>query len=323
MVSGGAQGVAAPDTAEGGEFHHRPVLPDQVCGLLPERVGLIVDATIGGGGHAEAMLAARPEAELLGCDRDGEAVDAAQRRLAGHAARVLIKQLRFSELASHVQAGSVDFLLADLGMSSPQLDRAQRGFSFAKSGPLDMRMDAEGQGATAHDLVNRWSAQKLEQLLRELGEERFARRIARAIVDRRKQGPIDTTEKLAALISGAVPRKHHQRIHPATRTFQALRMEVNDELGELRRLLEMAPDILAPRGRIAIISFHSLEDRMVKTAFRNWADPCVCPPRMPACVCGKVSIGHMITRKPLGASEDEKAANPRSRSAKLRGFEMA
>ena len=310
---------SSPTTGEA--FRPQPVLLEAVRGLVPPQARLIADVTLGGGGHAQALLEQHPQAELFGCDRDPAAVAAAAQRLAPFRARILLKHLRFSQVGGHLPAGGVDFLLADLGLSSPQVDEAARGFSFTRDGPLDMRMDPSGDGPSAFELVNRAKPERLREILQTYGEERFAARIVRAIEQQRRSAPIATTGTLAALVSAAVPRKFHSHLHPATRTFQALRMVVNDELGELEALLAIAPDLLAPGGRIAVISFHSLEDRQVKTRFRSWAHPCTCPPRMPACVCGKTPLGQLVTRKPLTASAAEQARNPRSRSAKLRAFE--
>jgi 16S rRNA (cytosine1402-N4)-methyltransferase len=233
----------------------------------------------------------------------------------------LVKQLPFSELAHNIIAESVDFLLADLGMSSPQLDEAERGFSFSQDGPLDMRMDP-GDGHTAADLVNRAKPEELIRMFREYGEEPFAPRIVKAIVAAREQDSIARTGQLARIVANAVPVKFHKRgYHPSTQVFQALRIAVNDELGELDRLLAMAQDLLAPGGRIAVIAFHSLEDRRVKEAFRTWENPCNCPPELPRCVCGKQPTGARLTKRPVTAGDAEQARNPRSRSAKLRVFE--
>jgi 16S rRNA (cytosine1402-N4)-methyltransferase len=315
-------------------FRHEPVLLAEVLALVPApgpaagqagqaRPRLLVDATLGGGGHAAALLEEFPGAELFGCDRDPEAVEAARERLAPFGGRVLLKQLAFSALPHHLLAGSVDFLLADLGVSSHQLESGPRGFSFTSDGPLDMRMDpAAGEPAAA--LVNHARPEALLELLRRFGEERFAPRIVQAIAQARALAPIETTGQLARLVAQAVPARFQRRgFHPATRVFQALRIAVNDELGELERLLDAAPALLAPGGRLAVISFHSLEDRIVKERFRSWEAPCTCPPSMPACVCGKVPIGRRVTRKPVVPSAAEAARNPRSRSAKLRAFELA
>ena len=305
-------------------FRHEPVLLDAVLDLVPPDARTLVDATLGGGGHAEALLRRFPRAELFGCDRDREAVAAARLRLAPFGERVLIKPLRFSELHHHVLLGTVDFLLADLGVSSHQLGEAARGFSFSQEGPLDMRMDPGAEGPTAAELVNEAPEEQLRRWFRTLGEERFTPRIVQAIARARRKAPLRTTAELARLVAQAVPVKFHRKgYHPATQVFQALRIVVNRELEELEALLDHVPALLAPRGRVAVIAFHSLEDRIVKERFRRWESPCTCPPDFPRCVCGAVPLGRRLTRKPLTASEAETAANPRSRSAKLRAFEAA
>ena len=310
-------------------FHHEPVLVDEVLSFVPPEPGLLVDCTVGGGGHAEALLREFPGARLFGCDRDAEAVAAAGSRLTPFAERILLRQMPFSELGGHLLAESVDFMLADLGASSPQFDRGERGFSFTHDGPLDMRMDVSGNAPTAAMLVNTLSREALTDLLRRHGEERFARRIALAIEEARKDAPLERTEQLAELIAAAVPsgrgrrnfRKQKKTLHPATRTFQALRIEVNEEMDQLSRLLDLTLNLLKPGGRLAVISFHSLEDRPVKSRFNSWESPCQCPPSMPYCICGKQSLGRRVTRKPVVPGEAEAAANPRARSAKLRVFE--
>ncbi len=314
--------TAAPDPRP--PYRHEPVLLAEVVAHAPPQARLIVDGTLGGGGHAAALLQHLPQAELFGCDRDPEAVAAARTLLAPYAARILLKHLPFSALPHHLLADSVDYLLLDLGLSSHQVDTAARGFSFTHDGPLDMRMDPAREGPTAATLVNDAPPEALRDLLQRFGEERFASRIVAAICAARAEEPLTTTGALARVVAQAVPGKHHRRgFHPATRVFQALRIAVNDELRELERLLAVVPHLLAPGGRVAVISFHSLEDRMVKEAFRAWEQPCTCPPSMPACVCGKVPLGRRVTRKPLTAGSTEAAANPRSRSAKLRVFERA
>lgn len=310
-----------PPPAASVGFAHRPVLVDAVVRHVPAGARLLVDATLGGGGHAEALLTAYPGAELFGADRDPAAVAAAEARLAPHAGRILLKHAAFTELPHHLAVGSVDFLLADLGVSSPQLDQAARGFSFTRDGPLDMRMDPQHSRRNAADLVNGLDADRLRDLLFRLGEERFAPRIVKAIVAARELAPIATTGALARIVAEAVPRRFHGPHHPATRTFQALRMEVNGELEQLDALLAAAPRLLATGGRLAVIAFHSLEDRAVKTALRGWAADCTCPPHTPVCVCGKVSLGRVLTRKPITATAEAVADNPRARSAKLRVFE--
>lgn len=306
-----------------GGYQHLPVLVSEVLGCVPEGAALLADCTVGGGGHAEALLRAFPQAELFGCDRDARAIEAAGARLAEFSARILLKRIPFSQLPHHVLAGSLDFLLADLGVSSHHLDDAGRGFSFTRDGPLDMRMDPESGAPSAADLVNESPRETLLEWLRGYGEERFAPRIVDALLAARGEAPIGTTGELARIVAGAVPAKFHRKgFHPATRVFQALRIAVNDELGDLDRLLDKALYLLKPGGRLAVISFHSLEDRRVKERFAGWEKPCTCPPSMPACVCGRVSLGRRVTRKPIMASPEEQADNPRCRSSRLRVFEL-
>ena len=304
-------------------YQHLPVLMKEVLGCVPGDAALLADCTLGGGGHAEALLRAFPAAELFGCDRDARAIEAARERLADFSARTLLKQIPFSQLPHHVLAGSLDFLLADLGVSSHHLDDPGRGFSFMRDGPLDMRMDPGSGDPSAADLVNEARREALLEWLRAYGEERFAPRIVEAILAARAEEPIRTTGELARIVAEAVPAKFHRKgFHPATRVFQALRIAVNDELGELERLLDKALYLLKPGGRLAVIAFHSLEDRRVKERFVGWETPCTCPPSMPVCVCGKVPLGHRVTRKPIMASPEEQADNPRCRSSRLRVFEL-
>lgn len=318
MSDSGMSHTSAKDLS----FQHQPVLLQAVLGFVPENALMVVDCTLGGGGHARSILEARPKAELLGADRDADAIQAATANLAPFAGRIMLRQTPFSGISRHVMAESVDFILADLGVSSPQLDRPERGFSFMAEGPLDMRMDPQGKGETAADVVNHASADKLIDILRRLGEERFAPRIVRAMVDARAEKPFTTTTELARLVAQAVPGRFHQRgKHPATRVFQALRIYVNRELDELEALLDKALGMLKPGGRVAIITFHSLEDRPVKDRFKSWESPCKCPPSMPLCTCDKLPLGKRLTRKPVVASGEETAANPRARSAKLRVFQ--
>jgi 16S rRNA (cytosine1402-N4)-methyltransferase len=307
-----------------GAFQHIPVLLDEVLDFLRGGTGFVVDATLGGGGHAEAILRRLPAVELFGCDRDPSAVQAARERLAPFGDRCLVKVLPFSQLHHYVLLGTVDMLLADLGVSSPQLDEAPRGFSFTQDGPLDMRMNPETDGVTAADLVNQADEEQLRQWFHEYGEERFTPAIVRAILRERRKAPILTTGALSRLVAEAVPARFHKKgYHPATQVFQALRIAVNRELDELETLLEHIPALLAPGGRAAVIAFHSLEDRLVKERFRFWEHPCRCPPDLPRCVCGAVPLGRRLTKKPVTPSAGEIARNPRARSAKLRVFEAA
>ena len=282
--------------------------------------GLYIDGTVGGGGHAEAILTrSAPDGKLLGLDRDPAAIAWAQRRLAPFGERVRLRHasyVRMGEIAAEEGFVGVDGILLDLGYSSLQIDEAARGFAFRLEGPLDMRFDPTSDGPTAADLVNTLPMEALADLIRRYGEERRSRAIARAIVAAR---PIRTTTQLAEVIAAAVPRRG--RLHPATRTFQALRIAVNRELEGLEAVLPVALALLRPGGRLAIITFHSLEDRIVKRTFRRWAGRCECPPEVPLCSCEAEAQVRLITRKPIVPSAEELVVNPRSRSAKLRVVE--
>ena len=298
-------------------YVHATVLRDEVVQLLKPVPGKrLVDATLGGGGHAEALLEAG--AEVIGVDRDPSAVTAARTRLAG-SDRFRALEGRAGELESLLGPMGllpVDGLLLDLGVSSPQLDTAERGFSFQTEGPLDMRMGRTGE--TASQLIARLSEHELSAVLRELGEEPFARPIARAL----KRDLPTTTFAAVESIKGAVPRKAWpSKIHVATRTFQALRIAVNDELGELDRVLTALPRLLRIGGRAAVIAFHSLEDRAVKQAFRTLEGRCTCPPGLPVCACGARGTFRVLTRRAVQASDAEVERNPRARSARLRAVE--
>ncbi len=297
------------ETALGIGPRHHPVLLTEVLEYLAPRPGAVYcDGTVGGGGHAEALLtASAPDGALLGVDRDGEALAVAAERLRPFGARVRLVQGDYRDLAALARAaglGPFAGILLDLGVSSLQLDDPARGFSFGREGPLDMRLDRAGRGPTAGDLLRRLPWHALEAILREYGEERWARRIARALVAARARAPMTTTTELADLVARAIPRRAWPpRIHPATRTFQALRIAVNRELEGLEGALEGAAALLAPGGRLAVISFHSLEDRAVKTAFRRLA---------------AAQEFALLTRRPVTPAAGEVAANPRARSAKLR-----
>jgi 16S rRNA (cytosine1402-N4)-methyltransferase len=301
-------------------FDHEPVLCDRVVAWLrPAAPGLLVDATLGLGGHSLALLRSEPGFRLLGIDRDPEAVAEAQQRLHPFADRIQLVTGTFDSLPEFV--ASVDdpepaAILADLGCSSLQLDRPERGFSFLHDGPLDMRMGSDGP--TAADLVSGAPEEELVSILRTYGEERRARPLARAIVGARRRTPITTTGELCRLVERVVGRSRVGRIHPATRTFQALRIAVNDELGQLDRFLEPAIRTLRPGGRLAAISFHSLEDRVVKHTFRRLEGRCVCPPDLPECRCQPETLVRVLTGRPERPTAEEIAANPRSRSARLR-----
>jgi 16S rRNA (cytosine1402-N4)-methyltransferase len=302
--------------------HHRPVmLAEVVEALAPRPGGLYLDGTLGGGGHAAEVLAASaPDGRLLGLDRDPRALELAGRRLKNFSGRIKLVQATFDNLERELTAlgaGLADGVLLDLGLSSMQLDEEGRGFSFRRDEPLDMRMGADGPGAA--ELVASLSEGELASLFKRLGEEPLARRVARAIVRERAKEPIATTGRLAEVVEEAMPmaERRKRRLHPATQVFQALRLAVNDELGMLERFLEQAPRLLRPGGRLAVLSYHSLEDRRVKKAITAWANPCTCPPDLPVCACGRRPL-FMPLGKLGRPGEAEVALNPRARSARLR-----
>ena len=303
------------------DLPHIRVLLAPVLDLLAETPGTrFVDATLGGGGHSQALLARRPDIRLLGLDRDPAAIAAATERLRPFGDRLTAVQATFSSLEQVVHDhgwSQIDALLMDIGVSSPQLDLPERGFSFRFDGPLDMRMDPS-HGPTAADLLNTLPERELADILYRYGEERRSRQVAAEIVRRRRERPWARTGELAELLERVVGRAHQHGLPPATRCFQALRIAVNDELGELERTLRQAVRLVAVGGRIAVITFHSLEDRIVKQFFREQAASCTCPPGLPVCVCGKVSTLRILTPKPLTASEQELQDNPRAACAKLR-----
>ena len=308
------------------QFTHIPVLLEETLELLaPARGGVFIDGTLGGGGHAEAVLNRLPETgRLIGIDRDWEAVRAAGERLASYGSRFTALHGNFFDmkaLLSEIGVSQVDGILLDLGVSSHQLDTQTRGFSYKTDAPLDMRMD-QGAALTAKDVVNTYSEAELTRIFFAYGEERFSKRIAERICSIREQYPIETTLQLAQIVRDAIPGKYrNEPQHPARRTFQALRIEVNGELSGLDRAVEQACDLLQKGGRLCIITFHSLEDRIVKQAFRRFENPCTCPPSAPICICGKEPKAKILTKKPLTASEQEEAQNSRSTSAKLRCIE--
>ena len=303
------------------DFVHHAVLEKEAVALLGAAPGkVILDGTLGGGGHALALLEAG--ARVVGLDQDPAALAAARERLAGHDAVIAHGNFRDARaLLDQLGVGEVDGALVDLGVSSPQLDDAGRGFTFREAGPLDMRMDPS-RGKPLSERLEEWDEKALARILDSLGEERFARRIARAIHQAWKDHKLGDTRQLADLVAAAMPRKAWPKnIHPATRTFQALRIAVNDELGALGEWLLQLPRIVARGGRAAAISFHSLEDRMVKQGFARLATGCICPPQLPVCACGRTAGWKVLTKKPVQAGEDEVAANPRARSARLRAVE--
>jgi len=297
---------------------HVSVMAAEVIGVLEvARGGLFADCTLGLGGHSEAILMLSDEARVIGIDQDDEALRLARKRLEKFGSRAKLVKSNFSEIREVVDE-PVDGVLADLGVSSLQLDSEMRGFSFRHDAPLDMRMDAM-IGRTAAALLAEIEETELANIIYRYGEERHSRRIARRIVEKRKAGePIETTTQLAELVKRAVPFNPKDRIHPATRTFQALRIAVNGELDILEQFVRDAIDILKTEGRLAIITFHSLEDRIVKHAFQRLAGKCICPPRQPQCTCGAVKKVEIVTKKPILPTEAEQKQNPRSRSAKLR-----
>ncbi len=308
------------------EFSHASVMPSEVVASINCRAGgVYLDGTLGAGGHAaEILKATGPDGFLIGIDRDSDALRAAALVLAPYKGRFTLVKNEYWNMKSVMEGlgiDSLDGIVLDLGVSSYQFDTPHRGFSFRLDGRLDMRMDAD-QATSAYEIVNGCEREELERIFREYGEERHSWMIAGAICRARAIKPIETTGELAAIILAGVPKKLQSRdIHPATRVFQALRIEVNDELGGLRRGLMEGVAALRPGGRIVVISFHSLEDRIVKNMFKDLASSCVCPPRIPRCVCGKKSVVSIITKKALTPSEEEVGANPRARSAKLRAAE--
>jgi 16S rRNA (cytosine1402-N4)-methyltransferase len=307
-------------------FDHISVMPREVLSYLaPRSGGIYVDGTLGGAGHARLILeASSPGGILVGFDRDPAALRAASERLAEFGGRVRLVNRNFADLLGFLSEqgiSRIDGMLLDLGVSSHQLDTAERGFSFQHDAPLDMRMDSTS-GETAADLVNGLSERELERIIREYGEERWARRIAQFIVTARSTKSIDTTLQLVDIIKGAIPRaKWEERLHPATRTFQALRIAVNEELASLERGISAGLQLLNTGGRCVVISFHSLEDRIVKQSFRNMAQGCICPKGLPLCACGHTPQLRVLTSKPVMAGEEEVNGNPRARSARLRAAE--
>ena len=304
-------------------YGHRPVLLDECLEALAIRPdGIYVDGTLGRAGHSlEILRRLGPKGRLIGVDRDETAIQAAQERLAEFAGRFTLVHSNFSrvgEILDELGIRQVDGMLFDLGVSSPQLDEAERGFSYLQDAPLDMRMDRSA-ALTARDVVNTWSYEELRRILFEYGEERYAPAIARAVVRQREQQAIETTGELTELIKKAMPPAAlREKQHPAKRSFQAIRIAVNGELEELEPMLQAAVEHLAVGGRLAVISFHSLEDRIIKKTFQQLATGCTCPPEFPVCVCGKKPRIRLVSRKPITATQAELTYNPRARSAKLR-----
>lgn len=306
------------------DFRHLSVMPDEVIRFLtPGDSKTYLDGTLGGGGHSLLILEHAPHSLLIGIDRDQAALAAAGERLAAYSDRFRPLHGDFAGLTDLLETLGItelDGFILDLGVSSHQLDTGERGFSFQQNAPLDMRMDTS-QGETAADLINDLPEQELERIISEYGEERWAKRVAAFIVSARNESPVTTTFQLVDVIKGAIPKaKWEERIHPATRTFQALRIAVNHELESLERGLRAALELLKPGGRGVVISFHSLEDRIVKHIFREYAEGCTCPRQLPVCACGKQPRVKILTGRPVAATQQEIDANPRARSAKLRAI---
>ena len=304
------------------QFYHVSVLLQECLdGLHIRPHGIYVDGTLGGAGHSSQIAAGLTSGKLIGIDRDPVAIKAAGERLAPCGDRVKLVHGNFCEMKqilADLCIEGVDGILLDLGVSSPQLDDAQRGFSYMADAPLDMRMNSQ-DALTAYSVVNTWSYEELRRILFDYGEERYAPKIAAAICRKREEKPIETTLELVDVIRSAMPPAAlREKQHPAKRSFQAIRIAVNDELGAVEKVMEDAIDLLNPGGRMAVITFHSLEDRIVKSAMQKASKGCTCPPEFPVCVCGNKPKVKLITRKPITASQQELEANPRSRSAKLR-----
>ena len=304
------------------EFHHVSVLLEECLeGLAIKPDGIYVDGTLGGAGHSSQIAAKLTTGRLIGIDRDPVALKAAGERLAPYSDRVTLVHSNFCEIKqvlADLQIPGVDGILLDLGVSSPQLDDAQRGFSYMADAPLDMRMNSH-DSLSAHTVVNTWSQDELKRILYNYGEERYAPQIAAAICRRRAERPIETTLELVDIIRSAMPPAAlREKQHPAKRSFQAIRIAVNDELGSVEKVMQDAVGCLNPGGRLAIITFHSLEDRIVKIGMADAAKGCTCPPNFPVCVCGNQPKVKLITRKPIISGEEELEINPRARSAKLR-----
>ena len=304
------------------EFHHVSVLLEEcIQGLAIKPDGIYVDGTLGGAGHSSRIAAKLTTGRLIGIDRDNVALEAAAERLRPFEDRVTLVHANFCDMDRALQGlgiDKVDGILLDLGVSSPQLDDGQRGFSYMTDAPLDMRMNGEDT-RDARQIVNTWSYEELKRILYDYGEERFAPRIAAAICRRREQAPIETTLELVDVIKSAMPASAlREKQHPAKRSFQAIRIAVNDELGAVETVMKKAVPLLNPGGRLAVITFHSLEDLIVKNAMAEAAKGCTCPPSFPVCVCGKKPQVRIVTRKPIVSGEEELERNPRARSAKLR-----
>ena len=307
------------------EFEHTPVLFNEAMEALAIRAdGIYVDGTAGGGGHSSGIASKLSENGLLiAVDRDREALKAAEKRLSEYSCNKILLHCNYSDsdIIENAAGRKVNGILLDLGVSSYQLDNPERGFSYMQDAPLDMRMD-DGDSLTAYDVVNGYSKEDIARVIRDYGEENWAVRIADFVDKARKEKPIESTAELTEIIKAAIPAKARRTgPHPAKRTFQAIRIEVNDELGHLREAVSRLPDLLDKGGRLAIITFHSLEDRIVKTEFERRLNPCTCPKEFPVCVCGKMTDVKRVTKKPIVPGREETELNPRARSAKLRVLE--
>jgi 16S rRNA (cytosine1402-N4)-methyltransferase len=303
------------------EFKHVSVLLDECIEALDiKENGIYVDCTMGGGGHSlEILKKLNNTGRLIGIDQDTKAIAAAKERLKGYVNVTYVHDnfYNIDSILESLDIEKVDGILMDLGVSSPQLDEAERGFSYMKNAPLDMRMNRESS-LSAYEVVNTYSEEELYRVIKEYGEERFAKRIAQFIVERRAQKPVETTFELVDILTAAIPGKFRREGHPGKRTFQAIRIEVNKELQILDKAIRDSVERLRSKGRIAVITFHSLEDREIKNLFKKLEDPCICPKDFPVCNCGKKPTIKIITKKPIIPSEEEMAENSRSKSAKLR-----
>ncbi len=308
------------------EFKHKPIMLEETIASLDIKPdGIYVDGTLGGAGHSSEIVRRLTQGgRLIGIDQDGDAIEAASRKLEPYKDQVTIVRSNYAQMKQRLEELSVygvDGILLDLGVSSYQLDNSDRGFTYREDVTLDMRMD-QRQTRTARDIVNQYSEMELYRIIRDYGEEKFAKNIAKHIVKFREDQEIETTGQLTEIIKAAIPKKVRMTGgHPAKKTFQAIRIELNQELDVLKDSLETMIDLLNDGGRLCVITFHSLEDRIVKNIFRTCQSPCICPPEFPVCVCGRVSKGQVVTRKPIVPGEEEQLENPRSKSAKLRVFE--
>ena len=308
------------------EFKHKPIMLEETIASLDIKPdGIYVDGTLGGAGHSSEIVRRLTRGgRLIGIDQDGDAIEAASRKLEPYKDQVTIVRSNYAQMKQRLEELSiygVDGILLDLGVSSYQLDNSDRGFTYREDVMLDMRMD-QRQTRTARDIVNQYSEMELYRIIRDYGEEKFAKNIAKHIVKFREDQEIETTGQLTEIIKAAIPKKVRMTGgHPAKKTFQAIRIELNQELDVLKDSLETMIDLLNDGGRLCVITFHSLEDRIVKNIFRTCQSPCICPPEFPVCVCGRVSKGQVVTRKPIVPGEEEQLENPRSKSAKLRVFE--